>query len=142
MPEFFLKRWLRTVRNSLDCTAWSILSLVSFALLAAMVLLFLLSRRKALRMTGFFCGLAALLIFIASTSFAISERNAILSRESGVVVVSAISVKSSPDKNSTELFVLHEGTTVKILEEVDGWYEVSIADGRKGWLERHTVEEI
>lgn len=142
VPEFFLKRWVRTVRNLADCTVWSILSLVIFALLLAMVLLFLLAKRKALRKTGFFVGILALLMFVATTAFAISERNAILSHESGIVIESAISVKSSPDKNATELFVLHEGTKVEINSTVDGWYEVSIADGRKGWLECRSVEAI
>ena len=40
IPEFFINRWLRTMRNSMSCTAWSILSLVSFGVLLCFVLLF------------------------------------------------------------------------------------------------------
>ncbi|MBR2628826.1 MAG: SH3 domain-containing protein, partial [Alistipes sp.] len=52
------------------------------------------------------------------------------------------SIKSSPDRSATELFVLHEGTKVTIGEAIDGWAEVRIADGRKGWIEEERIERI
>ena len=44
IPEFFLNRWLRIARNSMSCMAWSVLSLLSFALVLVFALLFLLHR--------------------------------------------------------------------------------------------------
>ena len=55
---------------------------------------------------------------------------------------SAISVKSSPDRAATDIFVIHEGTKVTISSEVDGWCEVTIADGKKGWTESSHLERI
>ena len=43
VPEFFLKGWVRSVRMSLGCTAWSVVSLAALALLFALVLLYLLA---------------------------------------------------------------------------------------------------
>lgn len=54
---------------------------------------------------------------------------------SAVVMTASTAVKSSPDKSSTDLFVLHEGTVVTITDRLDGWCEVVIADGKKGWVE-------
>jgi SH3-like domain-containing protein len=51
-------------------------------------------------------------------------------------------VKSSPDRSATDLFVLHEGTKVRIVAEFDEWIEVVIADGKKGWTEKRHVENI
>ena len=51
-------------------------------------------------------------------------------------------MKSSPDKSATDLFVLHEGTLVKISDRLEGWCEITIADGKKGWLECRTIERI
>ena len=82
------------------------------------------------------------MLFVATTSFAISSRNDILSHDEAIVMGTAISVKSSPDRSATDLFVLHEGTKVKVLTEVDEWVEVVIADGKKGWTERKNIEEI
>lgn len=142
VPEFFLNRWMRGIRNTMSCTAWSVVSLAAFAAVLAFALLFLLSGRIAVRKTGFYGALAALTVFVIATSFAIAERRDMLRREQAVVMSSAISVKSSPDRSATDLFVLHEGTKVRIATEIDGWYEIVIADGKKGWTESRNIEQI
>jgi hypothetical protein len=142
IPEFFLNRWLRTVRNTMSCMAWSIISLVVFAVLLLFVLMFLLSSHIGVRKTGFYGALVALLLFVTTTLFALSERREMLTHDEAIVMGSAISVKSSPDRSATDLFVLHEGTKVKVLSEVDQWREITIADGKKGWTLKSNIEEI
>ncbi len=142
VPEFFLHRWMRVVRNSVSCNAWGALSLLFFALILTFVLLFLLASRLGVRKAGFYGALCSLLLFVATTAFAISSRNDILTEDEAVVMSSAISVKSSPDRSATDLFVLHEGTKLRIVAEFDEWIEVVIADGKKGWTERKNIETI
>ena len=142
IPEFFLNRWLRTMRNSMSCTAWSVLSLVWLGVMLAFGLLFLLASRIRWRKVGFYGALCAFMLFVATTSFAVSSRNDMLSHSEAIVMGTAISVKSSPDRSATDLFVLHEGTKVKVLTEVDEWVEVVIADGKKGWTLKSNIETI
>ena len=59
-----------------------------------------------------------------------------------VVMAASTAVTSSPDKSATDLFVLHEGTLVKISDWLEGWCEITIADGKKGWLACRTIERI
>ena len=136
--EFFLSSWWRVVRNLLSCNAWSVLSLVLFGLLLVFVVIFLLGVRK----TGFYGAICSLLLFALITAFAISSRNEILTHDEAIVISSAISVKSSPDRAATDLFVLHEGTKVHIVSDMDEWFEVSLADGKKGWTEKRYLEQI
>lgn len=142
VPELFITRWVRTLRNMMSCTAWSIFSIVSFALLVMFVLLFLLASRISGRKWGFWGAFVALLLFVVSTAFAVSERNEILTRDRAVVMSSALSVKSSPDRSATDLFVLHEGTLLRIVSTWSDWSEVAIADGKKGWVESKSIEQI
>ena len=60
------------------------------------------------------------------------------------IVVSAVSpVKSSPGNDaSRDLFVLHEGTKLKILDEVGKWKNVELSDGRQGWVLSSNLEII
>lgn len=142
VPEFFLNRWMRAVRNSMSCMAWSIISLVALAVLLSALLLFLLASRLSLRKTGFYVALCAIMLFVMTTIFALSSRNDMLSKEWAVVMSSAISVKSSPDRAATDIFVLHEGTKLRIVSRMGNWCEVVIADGKKGWTEKGNLEEI
>ena len=142
VPEFFLKGWVRSVRMSLGCTAWSVVSLAALALLFALVLLYLLAGRLAWRKAGFYGTVVAALLFTLTTWFAVGERREMLDDTSAVVMTASTAVKSSPDKSSTDLFVLHEGTVVTITDRLDWWCEVVIADGKKGWVEGRKIEII
>lgn len=142
IPEFFINRWLRTLRNTMSCGTWSLLSLLFFGVLLSFMLLFLLASRIRWRKVGFYGALFSLVMFVAVTLFAISSRNDILQHEEAIVMGSAVSIKSSPDRSATDLFVLHEGTKVRIIAEVDEWREIVIADGKKGWVEVKNIEQI
>lgn len=142
IPEFFLITWLRSVRGAMSCTAWTVLSIVMLATALVMALLYLLAQRMSLRKVGFYTMAVAVVLFIVTSAFAISERNQLVGRTEAIVMSTAASVKSSPDRSATELFVLHEGTKVSIGETTDGWAEVRIADGRKGWIEDKRIERI
>ena len=84
----------------------------------------------------------AVLLCMLTTWFALGERREMLDDTSAVVMTASTAVKSSPDKSSTDLFVLHEGTVVTITNRLDDWCEVVIADGKKGWLECRKIETI
>ena len=142
IPEFFLKTWIKSLRGALSCTAWSVLSLILLVASLAFALIYLLAQRLSLRKMGFYMMATAALLFVVATAFAWSERNMLVERNEAIVMNTAVSIKSSPDRSATELFVLHEGTKVTIGETIDGWAEVRIADGRKGWIEDERIERI
>lgn len=142
IPEFFLTGWLRTLRHAMSCTAWSIFSLVALAAALGLFLLYLLARRLSLRKTGFYGTMIAVLLCIVTTWCAAGERREMLDDTQAVVMSLSTAVKSSPDKSATDLFVLHEGTRVEITNRLEGWCEITIADGKKGWLESKNIETI
>ncbi len=142
IPEFFLNSWSRSIARIFDCTGWSIISLVALAMVLSSLLFFILSPVMRIRKIGFGVGLVAMFIFMISTIYALGERREQLDHNKGVIMSQSISIKSSPDRSATDLFMLHNGTTVKILREIDGWYEVVIADGKKGWIESSRIEII
>ena len=142
VPEFFLKAWMRNICNSLDEKTWTILSLLLFAIALALGVLFMLAFSTAVRKCGFYGMLVAALLFIVATAFAASQRSARLNRRPAIVMSTAAPVKSSPDRSATDLFVLHEGTKVRIVGTLDRWSEIVIADGKKGWIESDKIEQI
>lgn len=142
IPEFFLAVWLRGVRRTMSCTAWSVLSLAMLVCALSLFLIYLLASRLRLRKTGFYGTLAALLLFAVATAFASGERREMLDDSKAVVMSPSAAVKSSPGKAATDLFVLHEGTVVTVLDRLDEWCEISIADGKKGWIESRTIETV
>ncbi len=142
VPEFFLTTWLRAVRNMFGNTTWGILTLVFVALMAVCVLLYLLATRLSMRKAGFYGGLVAMILAICSSYFASQGRREIVEHREAVVMSASVSVKSSPDRSATDLFVLHEGTLVEITDSMNEWQEIVIADGKKGWVRSGQIEVI
>ncbi len=142
VPEFFLARWIRSVRTSLGSDTWTYISFGMLALALAGTVVYLLARTLGRRKAGFYTGIVCGVLFIAATAFAFEGRSEMLAPGEGIVMNSAVAVKSSPDAQSKDLFVLHEGTKVKVVDRLQGWIEVTIADGNKGWIEASTIEMI
>ena len=64
-------------------------------------------------------------------------------QDEAVVTVPVISVKSSPSAEGTSnLFILHEGAELKLIDTVGEWCNIEIADGRQGWVEARGIEVI
>lgn len=143
VPEFILKTWTRDLCYILDSDTWAVISLIFLAAVAVSLLLLFLSSSLALRRTGFFSAIAAFLLTVMSVSFAFWQKADYSRKDGAVIMVPVVSVKSSPSSDtSTDLFILHEGTKVIILDEVGDWRNIELADGRQGWMKSSDMEII
>ncbi len=142
VPEFILIKWVRDIKYLLSSNAWAWVSL-SLMLLAALCLLgFRFLGSRGMRTLAF---VLACILFVAAVSsfiFSVSERGDVLSKDSAIVMIPVSSVKSSPGEDGKSLFILHEGTKVRILDELGEWSKVEISDGRQGWMRASDVEAI
>ncbi len=143
VPEFIVKSWTRHLCYKLDSDRWAIVCVVLFALFLAMLLLFLLAARPGARRTGFFVGIVFLCLTAVTLWFSLWQKSDYERADSAIVMRSVTTVKSSPSSEvSTDLFILHEGTKVIILDEVGSWRNISLADGRQGWMRSEDMEVI
>ena len=142
VPEFFLVKWIRSVGFRFNSNTWAVAGLAMLTLSLAAVILWLVSRTMPLRKTGFYGAILGMALCIVSLSYAQSARNRQTGSHYGIVMNTAAPVKSSPSASSQDIFILHEGTKFTVHETLDGWYEISIADGNKGWISENAVELI
>ena len=135
VPQSFIERWWHSLRAMCSSDLWAWVSVAAFALLLICLFMFLRSRRMGWRKLGFFMGIIFLIIFALSVVFAAQLRHAATIPDQAIITTPTVTVKSSPAQASVDLFVLHEGTKVTILETSNGWNKVRIANGSIGWLE-------
>ena len=135
VPQSFIVRGWHNARASFSGDHWAWCSIVAFALLLVAVGLFLRSGRMGMRKLGFFGGIVMLIVFGLSVLFSAQFRKASLTEDQAIVMTPTVTVKSSPNTSSVDLFVLHEGTKVDLLDEADGWSKIKIANGSIGWLQ-------
>ena len=143
VPEMFFQQWRRGVCYLLPSNAWAVIGLVSLALFVACVLLFLLGSTAGRRKLGFFLGIAFLVVALLGWDFAQWQRSEALRQDMAIVMKPVSSVKSSPSADGAkDLFILHEGTRVRILDNVGGFSNIELADGRQGWIPASEIEVI
>ena len=143
VPEFVLKSWARKICYSMKSDTWAFLSLLLLAVFLGLVLLFLLGKTPAARRTGFYTAILAILLSAGCYGAARWQRNIYLKADYAIVMRPVSSVKSSPSaESSKDLFVLHEGTKVSVLDSVGKWYRISLSDGRQGWINETDIEII
>lgn len=141
--EFFFVTWLRALVNMMSVDAWARMALIALALAIVLALVYLFADIVWLRKLGFFGGGLLLLVFLFSNVFAVLQKQELVNRRGAIVIDAAVNVKSTPAQNGTDLFILHEGTRVDIIDnQMQQWKQVRVADGKEGWVEAKQIETI
>ena len=141
--EMFFISWFRSAANLATVDGWATMVLFSAALLGCCILLYFFSSRILVRKVGFGCAIAFAILFVLSNIFALYQKNALTNKEGAIIMAPAANLKKTPIRSGADEAVLHEGTRVDIADRsIKGWLGVKLADGREGWIEENTVEEI
>lgn len=139
VPEFFVKTWLKNISNTFSIGTWSIITLVVFGILLICLFFYFTTRTRIVKKSMFFASLLMIILTISSFCISTKKYNYIKSHNEGIIITPTITVKSSPSSTSVDLFVLHEGSKVKILDTTDNWDKIKIANGSVGWLPSSTI---
>ena len=141
--EMFFISWFRSAANLATVDGWATMVLFSAALLGCCILLYFFSSRILVRKVGFGCAIAFAILFVLTNIFALYQKNALTNKEGAIIMAPAANLKKTPIRSGADEAVLHEGTRVDIADRsIKGWLGVKLADGREGWIEENTVEEI
>ena len=141
--EMFFVTWYRSLVNVQSVDSWAHTALIALFVAIALALLYLFANPVWLRKVGFFGGFLLLLVFLVSNLFAWQQKRNLTHRSGAIIIKSAVNVKSTPSKNGTDLFILHEGTKVTITDAtMKEWKQIRVDDGKEGWLETSEIEVI
>ena len=141
--EMFFVTWYSSLVNVMSVDGWARTALVALIVAIVLALFYLFSDRIWLRKIGFFGGIIALLLFLVGNLFAWQQKSNLTQRTGAIIIKSAVNVKSTPSKNGTDLYILHEGTKVTVTDSsMREWRKIRVADGKEGWLEVSEIEVI
>lgn len=142
VPEFFLRSWINSLGDIFTVDRWAKIGLVTFFAFFVLLSIYLFSRILWLRKISFWISVVLLLSAFVSLGFSWKEYADIKRNKEAIVFSPTITVKSSPNRNSVDLFVIHEGTKVSVIQELNDWYEIRIENGSVGWLPASSLKKI
>jgi len=142
LPDLFYIKWWKNLKNWLSPDGWAIAVITLFTLLIILTAVFLLSRSIITRKILFASGLVILLASILTGLIAWQTYTESRRQNTAIVFTPTLPVKSSPDESSIDLFVIHEGLKVRIMDKIGDWNEIKIANGSKGWVKAGDIKPI
>ncbi|MBW6489617.1 MAG: tetratricopeptide repeat protein [Lentimicrobium sp.] len=142
LPELFYITWWNSLKYRLSANHWALLALISFTLVFILITIFLLSRTVLLKRILFYGGILFILVHILAGIMAWQTYAEARNRNSAIVFAPSLPVKSSPDESSIDLFVIHEGLKVQIIDNIGDWNEIRLENGSKGWIKSEKIQRI
>ena len=141
--EFFFIGWYRSVVNWMSADSWARLSVLLFVLCLVSFAIYIYAQQMWLRKLGFVIAALLLICTLVGNLCAWSQAGRLSNRSGAIVMEPSAVVKSTPSQTGSDLFVLHEGTYVEIRDNtLSDWAEITLADGKQGWIEKKTIEGI
>jgi len=142
LPEGGFLRWWKQLISSKSINFWGIFSLATFFTFLLLFGLFLLSRTFRVKRFAFWVSVAAVSISAITFTFGTTMKSKLVNHKTAVITDRSIRVKASPSETGTELFIVHEGVTVQVIDELGEWINVSLPDGNKGWVKESAMVRI
>ena len=138
---------LVTCYKSLICSMsvdnWAYLSLVCLLVSLFALTIYLFVEKELLLKLSRFVLPIFFIFFIICTLFAIQQDYLLKSASHGIIMSTSSIVRKTPDVKSPEAFVLHEGSKVRITDDsMSQWTEITLTDGRQGWVKSSDIEAI
>lgn len=142
LPDFFLTRWWRGLQQSLSANAWSWIAILMLWLSVGGFVVWLLFSQREQKKRGFLAGMVCLVLF--GTTFVLAaQRNATQQNSSQAIILEKqTNLKDAADADSPDILELHEGTKVRLLDQIGEWHKVRLPNGEQGWLAEGSFEEI
>lgn len=140
--EIFLSRWMDSVRNLYSSNQWAVIAIVSFILLLGCFALYFIGGKVWMKKVAFFSALLLIVLTIFANVASAEQKVRFVERNSAIIFAKSVTAKSTPSESGTDLFVLHEGTKVKVRTKVGNWNEVELSDGNVGWIPTDKLEII
>lgn len=142
VPQLFYIRWWNTIKENKSSDDWAMMMVVAFFSVIVAATVFLVSGRILIRKVAFYAGILLIVFTIFTAVFATQQYHTQTNNKEGIIFNPSVTVKGSPDKQSVDLFVIHEGTKVYIKDKVGEWYEIKIDNGSVGWIPTDVLEII
>ena len=142
LPKTVFQRINKNVLQKLSYNQWAIVVVVFSILGSLLFLLFYFASSPSKK--RFYFVTSSLSFVLLIFSFLITYNQYSLSRNNKVAIIFAekTEVRNAPTLNSEEVFTLHEGTKVIVLDAIDNWKKIKLADGKLGWIISEEIKEL
>lgn len=142
LPKTFFQRFSENVIQKYTFDTWALIAVIASFLASLLFLLYHFSGSSKMKLLYFNTTIFSVFVMLVSVFFAYDNYDTVQKNRTAIIFATKTEVKNAPTTSSEEVFELHEGTKVIILDELDNWKKIKIADGKVGWIYQDDLKEI
>ena len=142
LPKTFLQKIENNYIQKISNTQWSIMAIFFSFVAAISFLLFYVSSISNRKRLYFLISMLSFMGVAITLGISYIQYTKNAKIKEGIIFSAKISVNNAPTLNAEEIFVLHEGTKISILDSVDNWKKIKLADGKIGWISADALKEL
>lgn len=143
VPDIFFVGWIKSLISGTTADTWGIWGIAFFVLFLVSLYFFIFSKSILWKKIGFVGGVLFLVFVVLTNVFASYQKETLLNKDKAIVISPSVTIRSTPTDSGTSLFILHEGHKVSIKDNsMREWKEISLEDGKVGWIPASAIEVI
>jgi len=142
IPNFIIGDLGNEIKDRFSHDVWGWLCVISIWIASVLFFIYIELSLRGLKKIFFILSMTALIFSIIAFAFGYSKYISSYKQIEAIVFSPTVTIKSSPDEQGKDLFVLHEGTKVFVLDEMGDWYKIKLASGSIGWIPTPSIEQI
>ena len=142
VPKTVFQRFNKNYLQKLSYNEWAIITVVFSFLASVLFLFFYFAYTPSKKRVYFTTSIISFILLIFTVSITYSQYNQSIKNKEAIVFAEKTEVRNAPTLNSEEVFTLHEGAKVIVLDAVDNWKKIKLADGKLGWIIAEEIKEL
>ncbi len=142
LPKTIFQKFNKNYLQKLSYNQWAVLIVVLSVLASLFFLMFYFVEASLKKRIYFIASIFSFLLLLGSFFITENQYNLSKNKKEAIVFASKTSIKNAPTLNAEEIFTLHEGAKVIVLDAIDDWKKIKIADGKLGWIIASEIKEI
>ncbi len=138
--DIFFINWWQSLTRADKSTAWAVAALITFLLIIVIISIRYFQKAGKKHIPKQLPGILVFICLCLLVLAYVSGKN--LEQHSGAVVMQNDAPLMNNEQKGKPVALIPEGTTIKINNERGTWIEVTLPDGRSGWLQQNLVTKI
>ncbi|WP_422106372.1 tetratricopeptide repeat protein [Winogradskyella sp.] len=141
-PQVGFARIINNVVNTFGIDAWAKIAIAGVIVFVLLFLMYHFSYATSRKRIAFVVSILSLFLACFSIAMAFQKERLDSKDNPAIVFAQESRVKSEANRVSEEVFRLHEGTKVQVLESYKDWKKIQLSDNSTGWIPAADIKMI
>ncbi|WP_233896761.1 tetratricopeptide repeat protein [Tenacibaculum piscium] len=142
LPSSLSQKINENFLQKFNYNTWAFFTIIFSFLMAMLFLGYYFSGNPTKKKLFFTSSIISFLLLISCLLITYQQYNQTKNMLEAIIFSEKIDVKNAPTQDAEQLFILHEGTKVQILDTVDSWNKIKLADGKTGWVVAKKIKQL